>query len=151
MLRSGNLASAGGPSQPAETGFARAETLGPDGGQRTWKPGPDAAVGPTGAQESAPSLFPYEDPRLLVRVAPPANSLGAAPGGGGRLRGRWSFHRLDLGARGRAGVARRRALPEDVHTSRRGDGTSDSKTQPAYSLDPHAMERDAHTACCVLV
>jgi hypothetical protein len=58
MLRGGNLASAGGPSQPAETGIARAETIGPDGGQRTWKPGPDAAVGPTGAQESAPSLFP---------------------------------------------------------------------------------------------
>jgi len=52
MLRGGNLASAGGPSPPAVTGIARAETLGPDGGQRTWKPGPDAAVGPTGAQES---------------------------------------------------------------------------------------------------
>ena len=58
MLRAGNLASAGGPRQPAETGIARAETLGPDGGQRTWKPGPDAAAGPTGAQESAPILFP---------------------------------------------------------------------------------------------
>ena len=60
MLRGGNLASAGRPSPPAVTGIARAETLGPDGGQRTWKPGPDAAVGPTGAQEleSAPSLFP---------------------------------------------------------------------------------------------
>ncbi len=40
------------------TGIARAETLGPDGGQRTWKSGPDAATGPTGAQESAPILFP---------------------------------------------------------------------------------------------
>jgi len=58
MLRSGSLASAGGPRQPAETGIDRAETLGPGGGQRTWKPGPDAAVGPTGAQESTPSLFP---------------------------------------------------------------------------------------------
>jgi len=35
--------------------------------------------------------------------------LGAAPGGGGLLRGRWSFHRLGLGARGSAGVARRSA------------------------------------------
>ena len=58
MLRGGNLASAGRPSPPAVTGIARAETLGPDGGQRTWKPGPDAAAGPTGAQESAPILFP---------------------------------------------------------------------------------------------
>jgi len=58
MLRDGTLASAGRPSPPAVTGIARAETLGPDGGQRTWKPGPDAAAGPTGAQESAPILFP---------------------------------------------------------------------------------------------
>jgi hypothetical protein len=58
MLRGGSLASAGGPRQPAETGIDRAETLGPGGGQRTWKPGPDAAVGPTGAQESTPILFP---------------------------------------------------------------------------------------------
>ena len=58
MLRAGNLASAGGPRQPAETGIDRAENLGPGGGQRTWKPGPDTAVGPTGAQESTPILFP---------------------------------------------------------------------------------------------
>ena len=58
MLRGGSTGSAGGPRQPAETGIDRAENLGPGGGQRTWKPGPDAAVGPTGAQESAPSLFP---------------------------------------------------------------------------------------------
>jgi len=30
-------------------------------------------------------------------------------------------------------------------------GTSDSKTLPEYSRDPHAMERNAHTACCVRV
>ena len=58
MLRGETLASAGRPSPPAVTGIARAETLGPDGGQRTWKPGPDAAAGPTGTQESAPILFP---------------------------------------------------------------------------------------------
>ena len=58
MVKRGTLASAGGPRPPAETGIARAETLGPDGGQRTWKPGPDAAVGQTGAQESMPILFP---------------------------------------------------------------------------------------------
>jgi len=58
MATGGTLASAGGPRPPAETGIARAETLGPDDGQRTWKPGPDAAVGQTGAQESMPILFP---------------------------------------------------------------------------------------------
>jgi hypothetical protein len=58
MLRGGSTGSAGGPRQPAETGIDRAENLGPGGGQRTWKPGPDAAVGPTGAQESTPILFP---------------------------------------------------------------------------------------------
>ena len=30
-------------------------------------------------------------------------------------------------------------------------GTSDSKTLPEYSRDPHAMDRNAHTACCVRV
>ena len=58
MLTGGTPAEAGGPRQLSETGIARAETLGPDGGQRIWKPGPDAAAGPTGAQESAPILFP---------------------------------------------------------------------------------------------
>ena len=28
-------------------------------------------------------------------------------------------------------------------------GTSDSNTLPEYPRDPHAMERNAHTACCV--
>ncbi len=60
MLRGETLASAGRPSPPAVTGIARAETLGPDGSQRTWKTGPDAAAGPTGAQESAPILFPSD-------------------------------------------------------------------------------------------
>ena len=41
----------------AETGIARAETLGPDGGQRTWKPGPGGAEGPTDAKESSHDLF----------------------------------------------------------------------------------------------
>ena len=58
MVTGGIPAAAGGPRQSEETGSARAETLGPDGGQRTWKPGPDAAVGQTGAQESMPILFP---------------------------------------------------------------------------------------------
>ncbi len=40
-----------------ETGIARAETLGPDDGQQTWKPGPGGAEGPTDAKESAHDLF----------------------------------------------------------------------------------------------
>ena len=79
MLRGENLASAGGPRQPAGTEIARAETLGPDGGQRTWKPGPDDAVGPTGAQESAPSLFPSGTMYL--------GKSGGARGGGPRGMG----------------------------------------------------------------
>ena len=47
MLTGGTPAAAGGPRQSAETGIARAETLGPDGGQQTWKPGPGVAEGPT--------------------------------------------------------------------------------------------------------
>ena len=74
MLRGGSTGSAGGPRQPAETGIDRAENLGPGGGQRTWKPGPDAAVGPTGAQESTPILFPS------ARTSS-GNSGGARAGG----------------------------------------------------------------------
>ena len=80
MATGGTLASAGGPRPPAETGIARAETLGPDGGQRTWKPGPDAAVGPTGAQESTPSLFPSGSTYSLGKS-------GGARGGGPRGMG----------------------------------------------------------------
>ena len=82
MLRSGSLASAGGPRQPAETGIARAETLGPDGGQRTWKPGPDAAVGPTGAQESTPSLFPSGTPYSGKSGGARRRASGHGRGGG---------------------------------------------------------------------
>jgi hypothetical protein len=58
MLTGWTPAAAGGPCQSAETGIARAETLGPDGCQRTWKPGPGVAEGPTDAKESSHSLFP---------------------------------------------------------------------------------------------
>jgi hypothetical protein len=56
-MLTGGTPAAGGPRQSAETGIARAETLGPDGGQRTWKPGPGGAEGPTDAKESAHDLF----------------------------------------------------------------------------------------------
>ena len=84
MLKGGTLESAGGPRQSAETGIARAETLGPDGGQRTWKPGPDGAEGPTGAQESAHSLFPSGTPNPGKR----AGARGGGPRGMGEEVGR---------------------------------------------------------------
>jgi hypothetical protein len=86
----------------------------------------------------------------------------AARGCAGRWPGHGACPRLGFAARGRCGPspgvlrgriyfaglgARRRAR----HTSCRGDCTSDSKTLPEYSRDPHAMERNAHTACCVRV
>ena len=70
--------------QSAETGIARAETLGPDGGQRTWKPGPDGAEGPTGAQESAHSLFPSGTPNPGKRAV----ARGGGPRGMGEEVGR---------------------------------------------------------------
>ena len=79
MLTGWTPAAAGGPCQSAETGIARAETLGPDGGQRIWKPGPDAAAGPTGAQESAAILFPSASMH--------SGNGGGARGGGPRGMG----------------------------------------------------------------
>ena len=74
MLTGGTPAAAGGPCQSAETGIARAETLGPEGGQRTWKPGPGGAVGPTDAKESAHNLFP-------LGMRKPGKGAGARGGG----------------------------------------------------------------------
>ena len=74
MLTGGTPAAAGGPRQSAETGIARAETLGPDGGQQTWKPGPGGAEGPTDAKESPHILFP---------LSMPTPGEGAGAGGGG--------------------------------------------------------------------
>ena len=79
MVKRGTLASAGGPRPSTETGIARAETLWPDGGQRIWKPGPDAAAGPTGAQESAAILFPSASMH--------SGNVGGARGGGPRGMG----------------------------------------------------------------
>ena len=75
MVTGGTRAAAGGPRQSAETGNARAETLGPDGGQQTWKPGPGVAEeGPTDAKESPHILFP---------LSMPTPGEGAGAGGGG--------------------------------------------------------------------
>ena len=71
MVTGGTRAAAGGPRQLAETGTARAETLGPDGGQQTWKPGPGGAED---AKESAHDLFP---------LSMPTPGEGAGAGGGG--------------------------------------------------------------------
>jgi hypothetical protein len=74
MVKDGIRAAAGGLRQSAETGNARAETLGPDGGQQTWKPGPGGAAGLTDAKESTQNLF-------RMKVAGPGGGAGA---GGGR-------------------------------------------------------------------
>ena len=84
MVTGGTRAAAGGPRQSAETGIARAETLGPDVGQRTWKPGPGVAEGPTDAQESAHSLFPSGIPNPGKR----AGAHGVGPRGMGEEVGR---------------------------------------------------------------
>ena len=82
MLTGGTPAAAGGPCQSAETGIARAETLGPEGGQRTWKPGPGGAVGPTDAKESAHNLFP-------LGMLKPGKGAGARGTASGHGRGGW--------------------------------------------------------------
>jgi hypothetical protein len=73
-LKSGIRAVAGGLRQSAETENARAETLGPDDGRQTWKPGPGGAAGLTDAKESTQNLF------RLKMVRPGKETEG---GGGG--------------------------------------------------------------------
>jgi len=90
MLTGWTPAAAGGPCQSAETGIARAETLGPDGCQRTWKPGPGGAEGPTDAKESSHSLFPSG----MLKPEKGAGSRGGGPRGMGEEVGR-----PDAGAR----------------------------------------------------
>ena len=125
MATGGTLASAGGPRPPAETGIARAETLGPDGGQRTWKPGPDAAVGQTGAQESMPILFPS-----------PAPSSGNNSGGrGGGPRG------MDEEG-GRPGAGTRHATPPPAGAAAGGR----ARTIAPYAAPPNgATLKDNNT------
>ena len=84
MLTGGTPAAAGGPRQSAETGIARAETLGPDGCQRTWKPGPGGAEGPTDAKESAHNLFPL----VMLKPGKGAGARGGGPRGMGEEVGR---------------------------------------------------------------
>ena len=84
MVTGGTRAAAGGPRQSAETGIARAETLGPDGGQRTWKPGPGGAEGPTDAKESAHNLFPSG----MLKPGKGAGARGGGPRGMGEEVGR---------------------------------------------------------------
>ena len=70
MVKDGIWVAAGGLRQSAETGNARAETLGPDGGQQTWKPGPGGAAGLTDAKESTQNLF-------RMKMAGPGGRAGA--------------------------------------------------------------------------
>jgi len=95
MVTGGTRAAAGGPRQSAETGNARAETLGPDGGQQTWKPGPGGAEGPTDAKESPHILFPLSMPT-------PAEGWGGRGRASGHGRGGWQARRGGA-ARGAAG------------------------------------------------
>ena len=74
MVKGGTRAAAGGLRQSAETGNARAETLGPDVGQQTGKPGPGGAAGLTDAKEST---------HLLFRLKMPTPGEGAGAGEGG--------------------------------------------------------------------
>jgi hypothetical protein len=80
------VTAAGGPrqSESAETGNVRAETLGPDGGQQTWKPGQGGAEGPTDAQESPHILFPLSMPT----TGEGAGAVGGGPRGTGAEVGR---------------------------------------------------------------
>ena len=92
MVKDGIWVAAGGLRQSAETGNARAETLGPDGGQQTWKPGPGSAAGLTDAKESTQLLF-------RLKMPTPGKETGA--GGGGPR---------DMGAAvGKPGAGARRA------------------------------------------
>jgi len=74
MVKDGIRASAGGLLQKAETGNDREETLGPDGGQQTWKPGPGGAAGLTDAKESTQNLF-------WLKMARQGKETGAGGGG----------------------------------------------------------------------
>jgi len=84
MLTGGTPVAAGGPRQSAETGIARAETLGPDGGQQIWKPGPSGAEGPTDAKESAHNLLPLD----MLKPGKGAGARGGGPRGMGAEVGR---------------------------------------------------------------
>jgi hypothetical protein len=119
MATGGTLASAGGPRPPAETGIARAESLGSDGGQRTWKPGPDAAVGLTGAQEPMPILFPS--------AAPSSGGGGGGRGGGPRGVG---------GGGGGPGAGARHAVPPPAGAAAGG---------PARTIVPCAVPPNGAT------
>jgi hypothetical protein len=74
MVKDGIRAAAGGARQSAETGNAQAETLGPDGGQQTWNPGPGGAAGLTDAKEYTQNLF-------RLKMTRPGKETGAGGGG----------------------------------------------------------------------
>jgi hypothetical protein len=121
MVKRGTPVPAGGPRQSLETGIARAETLGQDGCQRTWKPGPDGAEGPTGAQESALSLFPSGTPN--------PGKTARARGGGPR----------DMGEEaGRPGAGTQHATQPPAGTAAGGR----ANTVGAYTIPPHGASVD---------
>jgi len=124
MVTVATRAAAGGPRQSAETGNARAETLGTDGGQQTWKPGPGGAEGPTDAKESPHILFP---------LSIPTQGEGAGGGGGGP-RG--------MGAEvGRPGAGARHAAPPAPGTAAGGRAIDNSAVS---TIAQHAHGRRAN-------
>ena len=76
MVKEETGAAAKGPRQSKEKRNARAETLGPDGGSQTRKPGSGGAAGLTDAKEYTQNLF-------RLKMVRPGKETGA---GGGRPR-----------------------------------------------------------------
>jgi hypothetical protein len=112
-------------------------------GGRPWSPAPWGRVRPGwAAAHDCASQQPGDGP-------PPRLGF-AVRGRCGQSRGilsRGSILGEMFGTGSRVHRARRPSAA-GVRTSRRGDGTSDSKTLPEYSRDPHVMEG---AACCVRV
>jgi hypothetical protein len=111
MLTGGTPAAAGGPRQSAETGIARAETLGPDGGPRTWKPGPGGTEGPTDAKEPAHNLFPLG----MLTPGKGAGARGGGPRGMGEEVGRSGARARHATQPAPGTAAGGRASPREFH------------------------------------
>jgi hypothetical protein len=124
MVKGGTRAAARGLRQSAETGNVRAETLGPDGGQQTWKPGPGSAAGLTDAKEST---------HLLFRLKMPTPGEGAGAGGDGPRGMVAAVGRPGAGARHAArpapgAAAGRRSVRDSVSTIAQHGTWADNKS-----------------------
>ena len=122
-MKGGTRAAAGGLRQSAETG-TRAETLGPDGGQQTWKQGPGNAAGLTDAKEST---------HLLFRLKMPTPGEGAGADGDGPRGMVAAVGRPGAGAMHAAlpapgAAAGRRAVRDSVSTIAQHGTSADNKS-----------------------